>query len=125
MRLAFSPVGYEFPRDTFVRTPIKALSRVLDWCALHEKHAANRDSITQAQMAHLLLNVAHGFSGSKKAAPKARIQDFLPYPQYKGPDKESDGPDEATRFVLSEIARKGQIPAYVLAALMKRVSIGG
>ena len=87
---------------------------------MHEQHSANRDSITQAQMATLLLNLGHAYSGSKKAPPKIKPKDFLPYPDYKGLDKETDGPDQSTRFVLSEVARKRMIPAYVLAALMMR-----
>ena len=125
MRIAFSPVGSEFPRDVFVRTPIKNLHTVLDHITMQEQHNANRDSISTAQLNVLLLNVAHGFSGSKRKPPDVKPKDFLPYPDYKGPNEMLDGPDQPTRFVLAELAKSNRIPAYVLVSLSKPASLRG
>ena len=102
----------------FLRTPVRALGKIFDHIAAQEQHAANRDSTTQAQMAHLLLMLGHAYSGSKKAAPRTKPREFLPYPDFKGKDQEGKGPDKATTFVLSEVARQRRIPPYVLVALI-------
>ena len=120
LRLALSPLGREFPFEKFLRTPCKTIGKCIDAVDNLEQHQANRDSMTQAQTTHLLLMLGHAYSGSKKAPPKAKPVDFLPYPKFKGARDEHSGPDPTTQFVLTEVARQRRIPAYVLAALMTR-----
>ena len=98
---------------------------LLDYVQQQEMHAANRDQISTAQLNVLLLNVAHGFSGSKRRPPDAKPKDFLPFPDYRGPNELRDGPDQPTKFVLAELAKARRIPAYVLVSLTKPASIQG
>ena len=120
MRLAYSPLGVHYPPEKFVRTPLKVIGRLVEHINTREQYEANRDSITQAQMAHLLMMLGHAYSGSKKSPPRVQPSSFLPYPEFRGAEQEDKGPDKATQFVLSEVGRQGRIPAYVLVALMTR-----
>ena len=68
-------------------------------------------------MATVLVQIAHGFSGSKRPAPKVQAKDFLPFPDWKPEAAAADGPDAPTKFVLSELVRSRRIPLHVYAAL--------
>lgn len=121
-RLRASVLGVDFPRERFVRTPIVLLKKALDFVSDIEQREANRDSITQAQMTDLLLKIAHGFSGSKKAPPRTLPKDFLPFPKYRAPSQELDEADQPTKFVLSELVKRFQLPVYVFVALNGRAA---
>ncbi len=82
-----------------------------------ERSRVNTESVTTAQLAALVVQVAHGFSGSKRPAPKVQSRDFLPYPDWRPAAAPSDGPDAPTKFVLSELVRTRCIPLHVYAAL--------
>ena len=118
--MAYSPLGVHYPPEKFVRTPLKVIGRLIDHIDTREQYEANRDSITQAQMAHLLMMLGHAYSGSKKSPPRVQPSTFLPYPDFRGKEPEDKGPDKVTRFVLSEVGRQGRIPPYVLVALLSR-----
>ena len=94
------------------------MGKIIDHISVHDQFEANRDSITQAQLAHLVLMLGHGFSGSKKAPPRTQPREFLPYPDFKGKHQEGTGPDKATEFVLTEVGRQRRLPIYILVALM-------
>lgn len=84
-----------------------------------EQAEANMNALTTARLTQLVLQVAHGFSGSKRPAPKVAVKDFLPYPDWRpSSTAEAQGPDQPTKFILSELGRKHLIPIHVLAALM-------
>lgn len=74
-------------------------------------------AITTARLTQIVVQVAHAFSGSKQAAPKSKVTEFLPFPDWKPASHEADGPDQPTRFVLSELVRTRQIPLHVFTAL--------
>ena len=121
-----SPLGDDFTRDRFVRTPTKTIKRVLAAISEEEKRSANMSSLTTAQLAHLLLNVAHGFSGAKGSAPKVKPKDFLPFPDWRPSSTvDADGPDQTTRFILGQLIKDRTIPMHVFKALMSAPSTDG
>ena len=85
-----------------------------------EQADANLASLSTARMADLLLKVAHSFGGSKKAQ-KGVPKDWLPFPDYRPNAKEADQADEPTKFILSELVHRFEIPVYVFIALNGRV----
>lgn len=110
----------DYPKQVFLRTPISSLKKALDYVNDLDQQEANRAAITEAQVADLILKVAHGFSGSKKAPPKTKPRDFLPYPNYRPPAAETEEADQPTKFVLSELIKRFEIPVYVFTALNGR-----
>lgn len=118
MRLRTSSIGADFPAERFLRTPVSTLRWLLRELDDQEKAQANIDAITAARLTNLVLQVAHGFSGSKRAAPKTKPEDFLPFPNWRPTNQEADGPDQPTKFILSELLRNRQIPMHVFVALI-------
>jgi hypothetical protein len=120
MRLRMSKLGDDFPPERFLRTPVSTIRMVLHELVQQEQAKANEDALVTARLTHLVLQVAHGFSGSNRPAPAVGVKDFLPYPDWR-PSYASpvdQGPDQATKFILTELGRKHLIPIHVLAALM-------
>jgi len=85
-----------------------------------EQAEANLASLSTARMADLLLKVAHSFSGSKKVQ-KGVPKDWLPFPDYRPGTREAEQADEPTKFILSELVHRFEIPVYVFVALNGRV----
>lgn len=83
-----------------------------------EQGDANLRALPTARLTAVLIQLAHGFSSSKRPAPKIEIKDFLPYPDWRAQAQEADGPDPPTKFILTELARKRLLPVHVMAALM-------
>lgn len=110
-------MGADFPPERFLRTPVSTVMWLLREMDDMEKAHANINSITAAQLTNLVLQVAHGFSGSKRAAPKTKPDSFLPFPGWRPAGTEAEGPDQPTRFVLTELLRARRIPMHVFAAL--------
>ena len=113
-----SALGADFPRERFLRTPVSTIRMVLRELEQREQAEANLNALATARLTQLVIQVAHGFSGSKRPAPKIAAKDFLPYPDWRPIATEADGPDQPTKFVLSELGQKRMIPIHVLAALM-------
>jgi hypothetical protein len=65
----------------------------------------------------VLINVAHGFSGSKGKAPKINVKDFLPFPDWEPEAKKNEGPSDSTAKVLVKLLKKRAIPTYVFTSL--------
>lgn len=82
-----------------------------------EKSQANIRAITAARLTNLVLQVAHSYSGSKKAGPKSSPEDFLPFPHWKPANSQAEGPNQPTKFILSELLRNRQIPVHVFVSL--------
>lgn len=122
LRIRTSALGDDYPRDRFLRTPIRTLRRILTYLDHQDQAQANLDSISTARLADLLLKVAHGFSGSKKAPPKTEPKDWLPFPKYRVESQKAEEADAPTKFILSELAHKFAIPIYVFVALNGRAS---
>lgn len=117
VRVRCSPMGADYPAERFLRTPISTLRWLLRQIDDAEKAKANLASITTARLTQIVVQVAHDFSGSKRAAPKVKPHEFLPFPDWKPASTEVDGPDQPTKFILSELIRTRQIPLHVFASL--------
>lgn len=115
-------MGEDFPKEVFLRTPIavirKALERVSSW----EQERANIAAVTTARLTSVVINVAHGFSGSKSRPPKIKIQDFLPYPEWQPEQQTQIGPSDTTASILVSLIKRHQIPPHVFTALKSRPS---
>lgn len=120
--LKASPLGGDFPKEVFLRTPVAVIRKALGRVASFEQEQANVASVSTARLTSVLINVAHGFSGSKGPPPKIKVQDFLPYPDWKPEKAENQGPSEITSAVLVTLFRERRIPAHVFAALKSPVS---
>ena len=112
-----SPVGGDFTPARFLRTPISTIRWLLRQIDDLEYARTNAASASTARLAAVVVQVAHGFSGSKRPAPKVHPREFLPYPDWKPASAPSDGPDGPTKFILSELVRHRQMPLHVYAAL--------
>jgi hypothetical protein len=110
-------MGIDFPTERFLRTPIGTIRWILTQIDDQEKSQANIQAITAARLTSLVLQVAHSYSGSKKSAPKTDPEDFLPFPHWKPADARSEGVDQSTKLILSELLRNWQIPMHVFVAL--------
>lgn len=118
MRVRMSPMGADFPREEFVRTPIGIINRVLEEISDYEQATANINSMSTATLANLVLHVAHGFSGSKRTGPKSKPQDYLPFPDWQPEAKRKEAISSATKTVLIELIKTRRIPMHVFSSLM-------
>lgn len=112
-----SPVGGDFTPTRFVRTPISTIRWLLRQIDDEDRARLNMQSMTTAKLNALLVQIAHGFSGSKRPAPKTTPRAFLPFPDWTPSTVPTDGPDAPTKFVLTELVRTRCIPLHVYAAL--------
>lgn len=113
-----SALGEDFPRERFLRTPISTIRWVLRQIDDREQAQANLEALPTARLAQLVIQIAHGLSGSKRAAPKTKVQEFLPFPDWCPATAEADGPDQPTRFILTELGKQRRLPIHVLTALL-------
>jgi hypothetical protein len=121
VRIRTSELGADFPADRFLRTPISTLRWLLRVIDDREKGQANLEAVPVARLTQILIQIAHGFSGSKRAAPKVNAKDFLPYPDWRPASSQADGPSNPTKFILASLGRKRLLPPHVLTALMTPV----
>lgn len=118
IRVRSSKIGSDFPAERFIRTPISTIRWLLRQIDDAEKAQANMAAITTARLTQIVIQVAHAFSGSKHSSPKTKLTEFLPFPDWKpSASSEADGPDQPTKFVLSELVRTRQVPLHVFTAL--------
>jgi len=104
-----------------LRTPVGTIRWVLSQLSDREQADANLQALPIARLTQIVIQVAHGFSGSKRQAPKIEAKAFLPYPDWRPGGVEADGPDNPTKFVLTELAKRRAIPVHVFAALMSPI----
>jgi hypothetical protein len=123
-RVRSSPVGGDFTPALFLRTPISTIRWLLRRIDDHERGLLNAQSVSTARLNALVVQVAHGFSGSKRPAPKVNARDFLPFPDWKPASVSAEGADPPTKFILSELVRTRRIPMHVYAALAASASDG-
>ena len=121
-RVRASPIGGDFTPARFLRTPISTIRWLLRQIDDHEHSQLNAQSASTAQLNALVVQVAHGFSGSKRPAPRVNARDFLPFPKWKPASTTADGPDAPTKFILSELVRTRRVPLHVYAALATEAS---
>ena len=124
MRIRCSPLGDDYPRDRFLRTPIRTIRKAIALIDDQEKYKANVASLTNAQTACVILQTAHAYAGGKGRGPKALPKDFLPFPKWKPTTEESDGPDDATLHILSTLIRSMSIPMHVYVELTRPAEEG-
>jgi hypothetical protein len=111
-------MGADFPRERFLRTPISVIRWLIRELEDQERIQADIESLTTAKLAALVTQIAHSFSGSKKPAPKTTAKDFLPFAHTPvRQQQQAAGPSEATKFILVDLMRRGQIPGHVFTAL--------
>lgn len=113
-----SALGSDFPRERFLRTPLTVIRWILRELDDRDKGQANLQALPIARLTQIVLQVAHGFSGSKRPAPKIEAKDFLPWPDWRPASQQADGPTAPTKFVLADLGRKQLLPIHVLTALM-------
>lgn len=113
-----SRLGSDFSEARFVRTPISIINRLLEEISDNEQAAANINSMTTATLTNLVLQIAHGFSGSKRPGPKSKPQDYLPFPSWAPKNKKSQQLSDITKKVLSTLIRQQRIPMHVFTSLM-------
>jgi hypothetical protein len=112
-----SPLGADFPRERFLRTPISVIRWVLRQIDDYEKAAANISSVTTAQLTQVVIQVAHNFSQNHGSAPSTKPQQFLPFPDWQPEGAQKKELDPITKDILAKLLKRGQIPIHVFAAL--------
>ena len=71
-------------------------------------------------MCNLMIQIAHGFSGSKKAPPKTTPKDYLPFPEWEslwGAHESINAPTEITKDILKNLLMARRIPMEVYITL--------
>ena len=80
----------------------------------------NSTSISASYICNYILQIAHSYSGSKKAPPKSEPKDFLPFPNWEsafGATETKNRPTEITRAILKTLLIKRKLPIHVYLAL--------
>jgi len=113
-----SALGSDFPRTEFVRTPIRLINEALKEVSDHEQATANINSMTTANLVNVVLQVAHGLSGSKRNAPKVKTKDYLPFPNWEPESISRTKLDESTKKVLVALVKARKLPMHVFSSLM-------
>ena len=112
--------GVDYYPEKFLRTPTQTLRQLLLLSENENQRQANQLSVSAGYVTSYLLQIAHGFSGSKKAPPKTTAKDFLPFPEWEpleGTENRTDRPSELTRSVLKTLLIKRKLPIHVYIAL--------
>ena len=113
-----SPIGADFPRERFLKTPVKKLRWILSKIEENEKNEANTLSVTTARLTHLILQIAESFGGKSSPGSKVEPLDFLPFPEVLKESRRIAGPSPETKTVLSRLVRARGIPMHVFTALI-------
>lgn len=103
-----------------MRTPIGLLRSTLESLEAQQKVQADIAALATAKLATVVVQVAHGMSGSKKPCT-SKPKDFLPY-AYQPEGAKRDGPSEATSMVLLDLLRTARIPLHIFQALKEPAS---
>lgn len=85
----------------------------------------NSLSISPSYISNYLIQIAHSYSGSKKAPPKTEPKDFLPFPEWEslwGKQESKNYPSEITRAILKTLLIKRKLPIHVYLALDGKVT---
>lgn len=119
LQLRCTPLGADFPKEVFIRTPIGLIGRILQAAHDDEKRRANIGSISTAKLTQVVLSVAQAFGGSKEPN-RTKISDFLPFEL----DAESSEVEERTKEILTKLVKSQRIPPHVIAALSPHITLG-
>ena len=119
MRVRSSPLGADFPRERFLRTPIRVILETIEFLDNEEKRHFNLISSTTAKLCVQLVWTAYGFAGGKGPKPQVELKDFLPFPDWRPPeDGQEAGPSPTTRAMLSRLLRERRIPMPIYTELI-------
>ena len=119
-RLKLTAFGNDFSPEKFLRTPTQTLRSLMLLAENESQRHTNHLSVSASYVTSYLLQIAHGFSGSKKAPPKTTAKDFLPFPEWEpleGTENRTDRPSELTRSILKTLLIKRKLPIHVYIAL--------
>ena len=119
LQLRATPLGPEFPKETFVRTPIKLIGHFLHVAHEDEKRRANIVSISTAKLSQVVLACAQAMGGSKDRS-RTKIEDFLPFEL----DSSASETEELTKEILTKLVKSKRIPTNVIAALSPHITPG-
>lgn len=118
MRLRSSKLGDDFPRERFLRTPIRTIMEVLEFIDNEERRHYNLASSTTAQLCLQVIAAISGLAGG--TSPRQRLKDFLPFPDWQPLDDSSKppGPTPQTRALLTRLLRERRIPLPIYTQLI-------
>lgn len=119
LRLRMSPLGSDYPRERFLRTPIAALGELMVYLENEEQRQANIQSAAVGKLGVQLAYIAWGFAGGKGGKPQVELKHFLPFPEWKPslPTSTLDGPTPETRSMLTRLFKERKLPAHVYTQL--------
>ena len=120
MRLKLTPFGADYSPEKFLRTPSQTISGQMKMAENETQRHINSTSISASYVAHYLIQIAHSYSGSKKAPPKTEPKDFLPFPDWESAwnlQETHNRPTEITRAILKTLLIKRRLPIHVYIAL--------
>jgi hypothetical protein len=117
LRLRNSRLGDDFPREKFLRTPVKAIVAALSYIDSEEQRQHNIAASTTAKLCLQVISIAHGMAGSKQP-PKVDLKDFLPFPDWAPEGASHEGPTPQTRSLLMKLLKQGRIPMPVFTQLL-------
>lgn len=117
LRLRHSKLGEDFPRNKFLRTPVKAIISALSYIDSEEQRQHNIAASTTAKLCLQVISIAHGMAGSKQL-PKIDLKDFLPFPDWAPEGAPHDGPTAQTRSLLMRLLKQGRIPMPIFTQLL-------
>jgi len=119
LQLRCTPLGADYPKDVFIRTPIGLIGHLLKSCHEDEKRRANIGSISTAKLTQVVLSVAQAFGGGKDRN-RTKISDFLPFEL----DAQASEVEELTKEILTKLVKSKRIPTHVIAALSPHITPG-
>ncbi len=119
LQLRCTPLGPDYPKEVFIRTPIGLIGFLLKTCHDDEKRRANISSISTAKLTQVVISVAQAFGGGKDRN-RSKISDFLPFEL----NAESSEVEERTKEILTKLIKSRRIPAHVIAALSPHITPG-
>ena len=119
MQLRWTPLGNDYPKEVFLRTPLKLLGHLLSRWYEEEKRRANINSISTAKLSQVVLSVAQAMGGGKDPS-RTKISDFLPFEL----DDEKTEEENITKEILTKLVKSGRIPTHVVASLSPFITPG-
>lgn len=118
LRVRSSALGEDFPRERFLRTPVRSIIKVLQFIDNEEQRHINLQSGTTAQLAVQIIHIAHAMSGARGQKPKIQPKDFLPFPDWSPESAKNEGPTPETRTLLTKLLKQRRISMAVYAQLV-------
>lgn len=118
--MKMTPFGTDYSPEKFLRTPTQTLRTQIYLAENESQRQINSTSISASYICNYIIQIAHSYSGSKKAPPKTNPQDFLPFPAWEPFDSggaKSDRPSEITRSILKTLLIRRKLPIHVYIAL--------